>query len=158
MPTQAGADDVDLEAGVRVEQGPLSSLLLQVVRAHAAVASAMLAEIGLVAPQEVILLYLEDHGPVPQQRLVRYLNRDRSTVTTTLQALERMELVVRSPSAVDRRSMMVELTAKGSGLCPRVRRVWTELEARTFGCLSESERDSLAGTLMTIRDAARMRS
>lgn len=145
------------ELGVQVAEGPLSSLLLQVVRAHAALAGALLDELGLVAPQEVVLLHLDDHGAVPQSELVRFLDRDRSTVTATLQALERAGLVVRVPSTVDRRSREVRLTEAGRRLCPRIRAVWAELERQSFGALSEEEQADTAATLRRVRDAARAR-
>lgn len=142
--------------GVQVAEAPLGSLLLQTVRAHAALAASLLAELELVAPQEVILLYLQDHGRIPQTELVRFLGRDRSTVTATLQTMERAALIARTPSATDRRAMEVDLTEAGRALCPRIRAAWAELEGLTFGSLDQRQRDELTSALGAVRDAARV--
>ncbi|RNL86944.1 MarR family winged helix-turn-helix transcriptional regulator [Halostreptopolyspora alba] len=156
MPTD---DDVRRQQkphpGVQIDEAPLGSLLLQTVRAHAALATSLLAELGLAVPQEVVLLYLQDHGRVPQSELVRFMGRDRSTVTATLQTMERAGLVERTPSKTDRRSMDVDLTETGHALCPRVRAAWAELERLTFGPLDQRQRDDLASALGAARDAAR---
>jgi DNA-binding MarR family transcriptional regulator len=133
--------------GVVVAVAPVSSALLQLVRAHASLAVGMLADIGLAPPQELVLLYLAEHGPSPQRDLVRYLGRDRSTVTATVQAMERNALIERSPSTTDGRALTVRLTRRGSGLCPRVNAIWTELEQTTFGWLTPPQRSRLVRTL-----------
>ncbi|MUL41507.1 MarR family transcriptional regulator [Streptomonospora sp. PA3] len=155
MPTDDGRRQEKPHPGIQVDEAPIGSLLLQVVRAHAALATSLLADLGLAAPQEVVLLYLQDHGRVPQSELVRFLGRDRSTVTATLQTLERAVLVERTPSQTDRRAMDVDLTEAGRGLCPRIRAAWAELERLTFGCLDQRQRAELASALGTVRDAAR---
>lgn len=137
--------------GVSVAQAPLSSLLLQLVRAHAALATAMLQRLDLVAPQELVLLFLEEHGPTPQSKLVHFLGRDRSTVTSTLQTMERAGLITRAPSTADRRAVIITLSDKGRGLCLPIREIWSELERRTFGGLTDDQRAGLARTLVDIR-------
>ena len=137
--------------GVNVAEAPLSSLLLRVVRAHAALATAMLQQIDLVAPQELVLLFLQEHGRTPQSEIVHFLGRDRSTVTNTLQAMERAGLITRTPSRTDKRVMVVALSAKGRRLCPRIREIWSELERRTFGGLTDRQRADLAGMLAGIQ-------
>ncbi|MFC5822436.1 MarR family winged helix-turn-helix transcriptional regulator [Nonomuraea insulae] len=129
----------------------MSSLLLQLVRAHAALATAMLQRLDLVAPQELVLLFLQEHGPTPQSKLVHFLGRDRSTVTSTLQTMERAALITRVPSSADRRAMIITLSDKGRGLCPRIRELWSELERRTFGGLTDDQRTELARTLTELR-------
>ena len=65
------------------------------------------------------------------------MGRDRSTVTNTLQAMERAGLIRREPSGRDRRALVVSLSAKGRALVPRVRKTWAEIEKKTIGGLSE---------------------
>lgn len=161
MPTNWYSEPVNTEStaeraraphpGVSVAEAPLSSLLLRVVRAHAALATAMLQQIDLVAPQELVLLFLQEHGRTPQSEIVHFLGRDRSTVTNTLQAMERAGLITRTPSRTDKRVMMVALSAKGRRLCPRIREIWSELERRTFGGLTDRQRADLAGMLAGIQ-------
>ncbi|KAB8195411.1 MarR family transcriptional regulator [Nonomuraea phyllanthi] len=156
MPTKgAGGRGARSHPGVQITEAPIGSLLLQAVRAHAALATSLLADLGLVAPQEVVLLYLQDHGRMPQAELVRFLGRDRSTVTATLQAMERGRLIVRTPSRTDQRAMDVDLTDTGRALCPRIRAAWAELERLTFGRLAPAQREQLKAGLTAARDAAR---
>lgn len=89
---------------------------------------------------------------MPQTDLVHYLARDRSTVTATLQAMERAGLVVRTPSPTDRRAMVVEMTPAGAEAAPRAKEAWQELERRTVANLSESRRRDLLAALETVRD------
>ncbi|MBB6000906.1 MarR family winged helix-turn-helix transcriptional regulator [Streptomonospora salina] len=156
MPTNKSAGrHQEPHPGIEVDEAPLGSLLLQAVRAHAALATSLLAELGLAAPQEVVLLYLQDHGGVPQSELVRFLGRDRSTVTATLQTLERAALVERTPSQTDRRAMDVDLTEAGRALCPRIRAAWAELERLAFEYVAPRQRAELTSALGAVRDAAR---
>lgn len=141
------------DPGVRVDGAPVGSLLLQVIRAHARVATELLDAAGVVPPHEIVLLHIDAHGPVPQAELVRYLGRDRSTVTATLQAMERAGLVSRTASASDRRAMVVRLTDRGRAAVPRVRAAWRELERRTTRTLDAAQRESLMTGLAAVRDA-----
>ena len=100
-----------------------------------------------------MLLYLDAHGPVPQPDLVRYMGRDRSTVTATLQAMERAGLITRTPSPTDKRAMIVQLTRKGRDAVPRAQAAWHELERRTTSALTQKQQAALVDALSTIRDA-----
>lgn len=139
--------------GTTIDGAPVGSLLLQVVRAHARVGTELLSEAGVAPPHEIVLLYLHDHGPVPQTELVHYLGRDRSTVTATLQAMERAGLVTRTPSASDKRAMIVRLTRKGRNAVPRALAAWHELERRTTRTLSATQQANLMKALAAVRDA-----
>ena len=152
MTTEPAAVDArPPHVGISVAEAPLSSLMLQLVRAHATIATAMLKQIDLVAPQELVLLFLQEHGRTPQSEIVYFLGRDRSTVTNTLQAMERAGLITRTPSQTDKRSMVVSLTSKGRRLCPRIREIWSELERMTFGGLTAQQGDDLAQLFTDIR-------
>lgn len=142
-----------LHVGTSIEGAPVGSLLLQVVRAHARVGTELLNEAGVASPHEIVLLYLDARGPVPQTELVHYMGRDRSTVTATLQAMERAGLVTRTPSRSDRRAMTVRLTKKGRDAAPRALAAWHELERRTTRTLSAPQQAELMTALAAVRDA-----
>jgi Transcriptional regulators len=139
--------------GTSIDGAPVGSLLLQVIRAHARVGTELLAAAGVASPHEIVLLYLDRRGQVPQTELVHYLGRDRSTVTATLQAMERADLVARLPSPDDKRAMVVQLTDKGAAAVPRARAAWHELERRTTRSLTPSQQSDLLTALKAIRDA-----
>ncbi|MGJ7905643.1 MarR family winged helix-turn-helix transcriptional regulator [Actinopolyspora sp. H202] len=139
--------------GTSIDGAPVGSLLLQVTRAHARVGTALLQEAGVASPHEIVLLYLDEHGPVPQTELVHYLGRDRSTVTATLQAMERADLVTRTSSPTDKRATTVVLTDHGRETVPRARAAWAELERRTTSPLSADQKNALLEAMTLIRDA-----
>lgn len=139
--------------GTSIDGAPVGSLLLQVVRAHARVGTELLSAAGVASPHEIVLLYLHAHGPVPQTELVHYMGRDRSTVTATLQAMERAGLVTRAPSPSDGRAMVVQLTAKGTDAAPRAQAAWHELERRTTRTLTPAQHAHLMTALAAVRDS-----
>lgn len=139
--------------GTSIEGAPVGSLLLQVIRAHARVGTELLNEAGVASPHEIVLLYLDTHGPVPQTDLVHYMGRDRSTVTATLQAMERAGLVTRTSSPSDKRAMIVQLSRKGRDAVPRAQAAWHELERRTTRTLTPKQQADLMDALSAIRDA-----
>jgi MarR family transcriptional regulator, lower aerobic nicotinate degradation pathway regulator len=134
-----------------IEGAPVGSALLQTLRAHARVGTELLSAAGVTPPHEIVLLYLEENGPVAQTELVHYLARDRSTVT--LQAMERAGLVVRRPSPTDKRAMVVEMTAAGAKAAPRAKAAWQELERRAVSGLGKAQQRDLVAALNAIRDA-----
>ena len=67
----------------------------------------MLKQIDLVAPQELVLLFLQEHGRTPQSEIVYFLGRDRSTVTNGV------PVQGASPSSQSRAAMAVT-SASGS--------------------------------------------
>ncbi|HEX6419124.1 MAG TPA: MarR family transcriptional regulator [Acidimicrobiales bacterium] len=138
--------------GAAIAGAPVGSLLLQVVRAHAQLGTSLLREAGLTPPHEIVLLHLDENGPLPQSEIVHYMGRDRSTVTNTLQAMERAGLVARSPSPEDGRAVVVSLTPRGRRMVPAARDAWSQLEAATTRALSEAQRRTLADALTAVRD------
>lgn len=139
--------------GASIDGAPVGSLLLQVVRAHARVGTELLQETGVASPHEIVLFYLDTHGAVPQTELVHYMGRDRSTVTATLQAMERAGLVTRTPSTSDKRAMNVQLSRNGRAAVPRAQTAWRELERRTTRTLTPKQQADLIAALSAIRDA-----
>lgn len=139
--------------GTSIKGAPVGSLLLQVLRAHARVGTELLNEAGVAPPHEIVLLHLDANGAVPQTDLVHYMGRDRSTVTATLQAMERAGLVTRTPSPTDKRAMIVQLSRKGRDAVPRARTAWQELERRTTRTLSAKQQADLIAALSAVRDA-----
>ncbi|ONH56201.1 MarR family transcriptional regulator [Frankia sp. CcI49] len=139
--------------GTTIDGAPLGSLLLQTIRVHARLGDDLLKRAGVTTPHEIVVLFLDEHGPVPQTELVHYLGRDRSTVTATLQAMERADLVARTPSPDDRRTMIVSLTPRGRDLAPAARAAWHELECHTTSQLTAAEQEQLVALLTVVRDA-----
>ncbi|WP_394823922.1 MarR family winged helix-turn-helix transcriptional regulator [Pendulispora albinea] len=133
---------------IEVANAPLGSKLLQLTRRHYLLATDLLKEIGLVPPQELVLMHLWERGQCSHGEIVRFFNRDRSTVTKTLQAMERAGIVERRPSETDGRAIVISLTERGKALHPEVIAIWAELERRTTRGLG----DHRLGTVLRALD------
>jgi DNA-binding MarR family transcriptional regulator len=67
--------------------------------------------------------------------------------------MEAAGLVRRSPSTVDRRAVVVSLTAKGERLRQPLRELWQELERTTTSAVAPGALEDLVGSLHAVRRA-----
>ncbi|MFD0887570.1 MarR family winged helix-turn-helix transcriptional regulator [Streptosporangium algeriense] len=136
------------------EESPdsLNCLMIQAARGHRTLMAALLAELDLYPGQERALTLLWEYGPQPQNVLARLIGIDMSTMTKTLQRLERSGFVSRAPSPANRRVSIVSSTPKGDALRPEVERVLAEVHHRMTGGLSPDQAEELALLLKTVRD------
>jgi DNA-binding MarR family transcriptional regulator len=108
---------------------------------HRAMAAAELAGLGLHPGQELLLLLLDAHGPRTQRQLADGLGCEPPSVTLMAQKLEAAGLIARTPSPSDGRATVVELTAGGRALMPRLKAVWQRLAERTAAGLDGASLD-----------------
>jgi len=94
------------------EIGGVSRMVGRVGRAHASAATAMLHDLGLYPGQELLLMRLWETDHQTQAELTAALGLDPSTVTRTVQCLERQGLLHRTPSSTDRRRHRSTATAR----------------------------------------------
>lgn len=132
------------------EIGDVSRMVGRVARAHSGTAAAMLHTLGLYPGQEALLMRLWDTGRQTQGELTSALGLDPSTVTRTVQCLERQGLITRSSSPTDRRAVIVELTAAGMELRELVEDFWHKLERKATRDLSDRQRVSALRLLRRI--------
>ncbi|MGH2531715.1 MAG: hypothetical protein ACRDJW_05360 [Thermomicrobiales bacterium] len=69
--------------------GPVSYAIVQLAKAHKAIAASLLRKIGLYPGQELVFMHLSDEDARTQAELVRALNPDASTVARMVFRLER---------------------------------------------------------------------
>lgn len=131
-------------------QGEISHAIAAVARAHLAVAGRLLRAHHLYPGQELVLMRLWEDDHQSQTELAGALGNDLSTVSRTVQSLERSGLVSRSPSQADRRSVIVSLTPAGSGLRQDIEQAWAELEAAATAGLSARQRGELLRLLRRV--------
>jgi DNA-binding MarR family transcriptional regulator len=122
---------------------PLSRAIFRLARVHKNLAARLLRDAGLHPGQELVLMALWENGPQRQVDLVEALESDAGTMTRSIARLENVGLVRRSPSPVDRRAMIVELTEAGRALRARVEAAWDELERVTAGGLPAARVDEI---------------
>ncbi|MGI5161183.1 MarR family winged helix-turn-helix transcriptional regulator [Microbispora sp. CA-102843] len=134
------------------DEDSLGCLMATASRGHRVLLAALLAEIDLYPGQDRVLNALWAHGPQFQNKLAAKLGIDMSTMTKSLQRLERSGLVSRSPYPANRRLSIVSTTPKGDALQPRLRRVEEEIHRRLARGLTPEEVKTLCALLAVVRD------
>src|SRR4051794_6147492 len=132
----------------------LDSLL----RAEASVRRRLTADLereGLSATGFTVLVALEISGGADELRDLRArLDTSKANATEVVTTLESRGLVARSRSPADRRTAIVELTARGRELVDRLFPEHTARVARTFAVLDEHEKRELAQLCRKLAAAA----
>lgn len=121
----------------------ISSLIPAVSKAHRKLAGSLLAELGLAAGQQFVLMLLWGESPQSQSALTKQLMIEPPTTAKMLARLESAGFIRRERSATDRRVVLVSLTESGQALEGPVTAIWTRLEEQTTSELSPSEQDQL---------------
>jgi DNA-binding MarR family transcriptional regulator len=114
---------------------------------HRVWAAAHLASIGLHPGQEVMLLELAASGPRSQVIIAEELGCEAPTVTIMAKKLEAAGLIARTPSPVDARINLVDLTDKGRALIPQLNDAWLALAEDTVAGLKDTGVTELIATL-----------
>ena len=89
-------------------------------------------------------------APLSPAELADRLGVTRATVTGLVDTLERSGLVTRTPSADDRRMMLVELTSRGEKLLNRILPAHFRQMAWLMQPLDEAERKTFVGLLTKV--------
>jgi len=99
-----------------------------------------------------VLLALWERDGLTQSELTERLNRSPSTITKTVQRLEKAGFVRRGPDESDERISHVYLTDAGRAIRPSVEEVWEKLDRQLFTGFSPQELILLADLLTRICD------
>lgn len=83
----------------------------------------LLDDLGLTYPQYLVMLALFDRGQLTVKDLGQALQLDSGTLSPLLKRMEAADLLRRTRSTTDERSVVVELTETGEALRPRVREI-----------------------------------
>ncbi len=130
---------------------PLSWIVFSLARSHRALAASLLGPLGLFPGQELMLMQLWDRDGRSQKELGDLQQLDHSTVAKSVQRLERVGLVTRTPCPWDGRVRLVHLTEKGRLLERAVRDALGELEGRITSALDPQQQQvfiTLAGLVV----------
>jgi DNA-binding MarR family transcriptional regulator len=111
----------------------------------------LLRPLGVSSAGGLVLGQLRDHGPLSPSEIGERLIVTRATVTGVLDSLERRGYVRRSPNPVDRRGVIVDLTAEGLVVVAEVRRLVHLNEKQWMTVLSDEELDAYIGLLQRIQ-------
>ncbi len=84
---------------------------------------------GLHAQQFTILAIIQRGGPLSLTALADVLAMDRTTLTRSLQPIERDGYIAISSEASDKRSKLISITASGSAKLEEARVLWRQAQA-----------------------------
>jgi DNA-binding MarR family transcriptional regulator len=107
-----------------------------------------LAEISPAQGRILFALWKRDNVPI--QELVRQTSLSKSTLTLMLDRLEERGLLIRVPSARDRRETLIRLTEEERSLRDTYARVSEEMAEISLSGLGPNEVEALEGTLRKI--------
>ncbi len=114
---------------------------------HRLLAVAALAPFGIHPGHKLLLLELERHGPQTQAQLAEASGYEPPTITLSVRQLEAAGLVGRRASPTDGRAVIVELSAEGRALIPKLNAAWTQVAEQTVAGLRSTTVDQLAAVL-----------
>ncbi len=142
-PGEAGDEMVAVTSVMRVHQILMARL------------NELLEPFGLTFPryEALMLLHFSRRGSLPLGKIGERLQVHRTSVTNTIDGLEKLDLVRRAPHETDRRAVLAEITPAGRKVAERATKV---LNAARFATepLSEGELGELSTVLRTLRGGA----
>ena len=136
----------------RPEPESMGSLLSQICRLEHARAHELLEELGLYRGQHRILRALWGQDGLTHTELAEYAHVRPSTISTTIQRMERAGLVERRHDAGDQRVSRVYLTESGRALQEDVEQAWRRLEEEVLDGLTLEERVLLRRLFLQVRE------
>jgi DNA-binding MarR family transcriptional regulator len=98
-----------------------------------------LDELGLYSGQSSVLRFLWAQDGLTQTELAECLHRSPSTITKTVQRLEKAGYVQRGPDDSDERISRVFLTDAGRTIRPAVEAIWDRLDNQLFAGFATDE-------------------
>jgi len=106
---------------------------------------------GVVPHHSPVLAFLlRQSEPVPIKALVEHVGRAKSSITGTLNTLERHGYIHRTPCETDKRITYVALTEKGKALEQPMQEISAILLDRFYGGISMGDRQQLVELLERI--------
>lgn len=130
----------------------MGSLFSQISRLEHARAHELLEELGLYRGQHRILRALWGQDGLTHTELGRHAHVRPSTISTTIQRMEKAGLVERRHDAEDQRVSRVYLTEAGRALQGGVEQAWRRLEDEMFDGLTLEERVLLRRLFLEMRE------
>lgn len=103
--------------------------------------------------QKQILIILNETGMMTQSELTQRLGIQPGSASEVLGKLEAAGLIVRSPSAGDRRTTDIRLTPAGEEQAQEAMQRRMARQARMFECLSAQEKETLLGLLERVNES-----
>jgi DNA-binding MarR family transcriptional regulator len=88
-----------------------------------------------------VLLYLANHKKISQSTLSRELGIRAQSLGELITKLEKNGLIIKEPSADDKRRLFISLTPEGAAVCSEISEYHKRAES-LFACLSVDEKNA----------------
>lgn len=119
-------------------------------KAYEAAMDKRLHHLNITVIQWSLLDQLYQHEGINQRELAQYCMKDPSSLTKTVDLLEKKELIVRKQDTNDRRAFKLYLTAKGSKVRNEAYQVADEFYQAATENITEEDLQHLKKTAITI--------
>ena len=122
------------------------SALSQVAKDLGTALDRAFADLGLTAQQAALLMHANTADSNPTQLMAR-LGTDTAGMTKLIDRLEAKGLLARRRSAIDRRSVLIEVTDAGKELAPRAPIIFGKITRQMFNGFTADELTALSAML-----------
>ncbi len=100
----------------------------------------------------MLLKYQSNHNEgLSQARLSNMMLVSRANITSLIDRMEKVDLVIRTPAPADRRSNIVKLTGRGKELLAKIEPLYTKEVKRIMAVLKQGEQKNVIEMLERIR-------
>ena len=100
----------------------------------------------------MLLKYQSNHDEgLSQARLSSMMLVNRANITSLIDRMEKVDLVIRTPAPADRRSNIVKLTERGRTLLAKIEPLYTKEVKRIMAALKQGEQKNVIEMLERIR-------
>ena len=124
--------------------------LRQIIRATDLYSRQLSKQVGLTAPQLLILQAIQNLGAVSISKLSNEVSLSQATVTTILDRLETRGLVARHRSTQDKRVVHATLTDLGTSMLAQAPTPLQDLFNQRFGALEQWEQSMIVAALQRV--------
>jgi DNA-binding MarR family transcriptional regulator len=107
---------------------------------------------GVTLAQCHAILEIGSAGELNLKELAARLGLDTSTLSRTVESLVQDGLVERTPSAADRRSMVIRLNSKGNAALDRIHSTWNRICRDMFRRIPRAKHNQLMESLSVIAE------
>lgn len=111
--------------------------------------TAALAEVGLTPRMQCVLINAMGHERT-QIQLAELSYLDKTTMVSTVDALEKAGMAERKPSATDRRARIIAVTPAGAEAAEEGQRIVDRVHAEALGALASSQRKPFSDALIEL--------
>ena len=134
------------------EDMPLVGILSQVAHLSGCYAKHSFETYDLKPWQAGILIVLSMEGELSQKELAKKLNLTPPSITTSIQKMEKLGYITRTPDPEDQRVLRLRLTEKSRAYLRHIREATIQMEERVLKGMSTEEKLLFKRLLLQVRE------